>query len=204
MLVVASYMSHRVLVQPSLDALYRGATEDFCSVRVCVSKSSVLLNAFFACFFWMPCTGDLCIYFAGFFRPSLKWFWKNRGMAPCFFAGCWWKSRSLKNIARCGHMCQSKLGCFALSRQPGLVVCEVPKLAVWNYLSLAFGSPRAGALRRCCLDAAWVRARTWSDQATQWHACKSVSANRHNKRHKTRQQTMTTSSYCELVINYFL
>ena len=129
-LLVKKVFSHRVLVQPSLDALYRGATEDVCSVRVCVSKSSVLLNAFFACFFWMPCTGDLCIYFAGFFRPSLKWFWKNRGMAPCFFAGCWWKSRSLKNIARCGHMCQSKLGCFALSRQPGLVVCEVPKLAV--------------------------------------------------------------------------
>ena len=111
MLVVASYMSHRVLVQPSLDALYRGATEDFCSVRVCVSKSSVLLNAFFACFFWMPCTGDLVYIFCRVFS-DLPWSDSGKIVVwpPCFFAGCWWKSRSLKNIARCGHMCQSKLG----------------------------------------------------------------------------------------------
>ena len=29
---VASYMSHGAFLQCSLDALYRGATEDFCSV----------------------------------------------------------------------------------------------------------------------------------------------------------------------------
>ena len=33
----------------------------------------------------MPCTGAP-VYFAGFFRYSLKWFWKNCGLCGCFFA----------------------------------------------------------------------------------------------------------------------
>ena len=174
----------------------------------------------------MPCTGAP-VYFAGFFRCSLKWFWKNCGLCGCFFAVFFrcsvqgsnkaflqgsvdipsagaWKNRGMcpcffwlpvgekadlsKNIARCGHMCQWKLGCSALSRQPGLVFCEVQGLAVWNYLSLAFESARVRALRRCCLDSFWVRARarTWSDQTTQRKTCGSFSANTNDKRQKTR------------------
>ena len=93
-----------------------------------------------------------------------------------------------KNIPRCGHMCQLKLGCSALSRQPGLVFCEVQGLAVWNYLylNLAFGSARARlakVLSRLFLGA---RARTWSDQTTQRKACGSFSADTNDKRQKTR------------------
>ena len=90
---VASYMSHRAFWQCFLDALYRGATEDFCGafsyswegfetnrgLRWCfllpgrdkgVSLKVLFCSCFFSCF-WMPCTGAP-VYFAGCFGYSLK------------------------------------------------------------------------------------------------------------------------------------
>ena len=68
--------------------------------------------------------------------------------------------------------------------------CEVQGLAVWNYLSLAFGSARARlakVLSRLFLGArARAPTRTWSDQTTQRKACGSFSANTNDKRQKTR------------------
>ena len=84
-------------LQCSLDALYRGAIEDFCSVftyswegsaRVifaawwwqrCVSKSSVLFMAFFAVFFGCPVQEHLCILQGSFDLP-----WNDSGKIVVF------------------------------------------------------------------------------------------------------------------------
>ena len=79
-----------------------------------------------------------------------------------------------KNIPRCGHMCQLKLGCSALSRQPGRVFCEVQGLAVWNYLylNLAFGSARARAPCEGVVSTLFGRARTDLERSN--HTTKSL------------------------------
>ena len=92
---VALCMSHREFLQCSLDALYRGATQDFCSVfryswegfetnrglRGCfllpggdkgVSPKVLFCSwRFLAFFFGMPCAGAP-VYFAGFFSIFLQ------------------------------------------------------------------------------------------------------------------------------------
>ena len=98
-------LRHRAFLQCSLDALCRGATEDFCTVfREGFETNRVLRGCFL-----LP-GGDkgvsLKVLFCSwrccsFFLDALY-----RGMCRCFFAGFGEKADLSKNIAMCGNMCQ--------------------------------------------------------------------------------------------------
>ena len=100
------------------------------------------------------------------------------------------KGRSLKKTLLCVVICVNE-NSVALLFQDSLVLCSVKcngwpfgTLLVWR--SRSWVRARARALRRCCLDSFWARARTWSDQATQRKACGSLSANTSHERQETR------------------
>ena len=124
----------------------------------------------------MLCARERQGIFAGVFKnlniPSAG-AWKNRGMCPCFFAGCWMllveKLTSQKTLL-------------------GVVICANENWVAllfqsWNILVWHLGPRARAVLSRLFLGA---RARTWSDQTTQRKACGSFSANTNDKRRKTR------------------
>ena len=107
---------------------------------------------------------------------------------PVFF--CWLlvkkliSQTTLLGVAICANE-----NWVALLFQDSLVLCSV-KCKGWSFGTILVWhlGPRARALRRCCLDFFWVRARAraWSDQTTKRKACGSFSANTNDKRQKTR------------------
>ena len=98
-------LRHRAFLQCSLDALCRGATEDFCTVfREGFETNRVLRGCFL-----LP-GGDkgvslkvlFCSWrFCSFFLDALY-----RGMCRCFLLAVGEKADLSKNIAMCGNMCQ--------------------------------------------------------------------------------------------------
>ena len=85
----------------------------------------------------MLCTGEQQGIFAGVFKtlniPSAG-AWKNRGMCPCFFAGCWMllvkKLTSQKTLL--GVVICANENWVALLFQDSLVLCSV-KCKGWSF-----------------------------------------------------------------------
>ena len=109
---------------------------------------------------------------------------------PVFF--CWLLVKKLiSQKTLLGVVISANENWLALLFQDSLVLCSV-KCKGWPFGTILVWrlGPRARALRRCCLDSFWARARaptrTWSDQTTQRKACGSFSANTNDKRQKTR------------------
>ena len=171
-------LRHRAFLQCSLDALCRGATEDFCTVfREGFETNRVLRGCFllpggdkgvslkvlfcswrFCSFFWMPCTG-VC---AGVF--------------------CWLLVKKLisQKTLLCVVICVNE-NWVALLFQDSLVLCSVKckgwpfgTILVWR--SRSWVRERARALRRCCLDSFWARAR--ADLERSNHTTKSLRIHR--------------------------
>ena len=107
----------------------------------------------------MLCTGEQQGIFAGFFRYSFTWSLEKSWYVPVFF--CWTlvKKPISQQTLLCVVICVNE-NWVALLFQDSLVW---PFGIVWNYFGLAFEvlgpCARARALRKCCLDSVWARAR---------------------------------------------